>query len=151
MIPTKEIDEFHVIDTIEEPNETPKVLLENKKLKKQYEVSGKVLEAQYRVGENFLVLVTEGNPFEEALYVYYFSNSLHLMDSLELSAMYSEGMLRNISISDSGNIIFLFFDNNEQWLLKVYSHSRYAFFNNKYPVKRNMSIFHKNWLSLKKS
>lgn len=148
---TMEIDEFHVIDTIEKPNETPRVLLENKSLKKQYEVSGKVLEAQYRIGENFLVLVTEGNPFEEALYVYYFSNSLHLMDSLELSAMYSEGILRNVSLSDSGDIMFSFFDNDEQWVLKVYSNPKYTFFNNKYPVKRNMSVFHKNWLSLKKS
>ncbi|MET1256084.1 hypothetical protein [Aliikangiella maris] len=149
-MPTKEINEFHVIDTIEKPNETPRVLLENKNLKKQIEVSGKVLEAQYRIGENFLILVTEGNPFEEALYVYYFSNSLDLMDSLELSAMYSEGMLRNVALSDSGDIMFSFFDNNEQWVLKVFSHPKYAFFNNKYPVKSKISVFHKNWLSLTK-
>lgn len=145
---TKEINEFHVIDTIEKINETPRVLLENKNLKKQFEVLGKVLEAQYRIGENFLVLVTEGNPFEEALYIYYFSSSLHLIDSLELSAMYAEGMLRNISIADSGDIMFSFFDNDEQWVLKVYSSPKYAFFNNKYPVKRKSSIFHKKWLSL---
>ncbi|MEJ2755785.1 MAG: hypothetical protein P8104_08130 [Gammaproteobacteria bacterium] len=150
-MPTKEINEFHVIDTIEQPDETPRMLLENKILKKQFEISGKVLEAQYRIGENFLVLVTEGNPFEEALYVYYFSSSLQLLDSLELSAMYSEGMLRNISLSDSGGIMFSFFDHDERWVLNVYSHPKYAFFNNKYPVKRKMSIFHKKWLSLKKS
>jgi len=147
---TKEINEFHVVDTIEKPDETPRILLENKKLNKQIEVSGKVLEAQYQIGENFLLLVTEGNPFEEALYVYYFSNTLNLMDSLELSAMYSEGILRNVSLSDSGDIMFSFFDNSEKWVLKVYSHPKYAFFNNKYPVKRKTSIFHKNWLSLKK-
>jgi hypothetical protein len=150
-MPTKEINEFHVIDTIEKPDETPRMLLENKILKKQFEVSGKVLEAQYRIGENFLVLVTEGNSFEEALYVYYFSSSLQLLDSLELSAIYSEGMLRNISLSDSGDIMFSFFYNDERWVLKVYSHTKYAFFNNKYPVKRKMSVFHKKWLSLKKS
>lgn len=150
-MPTREINEFYVVETIEKNDETPRVLLENKNLKKQIEVSGKVLEAQYRIGENFLVLVTEGNPFEEALYVYYFSNSLHLMDSLELSAMYSEGMFRNVSLSDSGDIKFSFFDNDEQWVLKVYSHPRHTVFNNKYPVKRNVSFFHKNWLSLKKS
>jgi hypothetical protein len=150
-MPTKEINEFHVIDTIEKPDETPRVLLENINLKKQIEVSGKVLEAQYRIGENFLILVTEGNPFEEALYVYYFNASLQLMDSLELSAIYSEGMLRNVSLSGSGDIKFSFFDNDEQWILKVYSNPKYLFFNNKYPVKRKMSFFHKNCLSLKKS
>lgn len=147
----KEISEFQVIDTIEKPDETPKILLENQNLKKHITVPGKVLEAQYRVGENFLVLVTEGNPFEEALYIYYFSNSLQLMDSLELSAMYAEGMLRNVSVSDSGEIEFSFFDNNEQWILKVFSNPIYTFFNNKYPVKRKSSVFHKSWLSLKKS
>ena len=106
---TKEINEFHVVDTIEKTDETPRVLLENKTLNKQFEVSGKVLEAQYRIGENFLVLVTEGNPFEEALHVYYFSNTLDLIDSLELSAMYSEGMLRNVSLSDIGRYyVFVF-------------------------------------------
>lgn len=146
----KEISEFYVIDKIEKPDQTPKVLLENQYLKKQILVSGKILEAQYRVGENFLVLVSEGYPFEEALYVYYFSNSLQLMDSLELSAMYAEGILRNVSISDTGEIKFSFFDINEQWILKVFSKSKYAFFNNKYPVKRKLSFFHKSWLSLKK-
>ena len=146
-MPTKEISEFHVVDTIEKPNETPKVLIENKKLKKQITVSGKVLEAQYRIGENFLVLTTEGSPFEEALYIYYLSNHLRLLDSLELSASYSEGILRNVSLSDSEEIMFSFFDKDERWLLKVYSHPKHAFFNTKYPVKRKMSAFHKNWLS----
>ncbi|SBS35020.1 hypothetical protein MSP8887_03318 [Marinomonas spartinae] len=150
-MPTKEINEFHVIDTIEEANKTPRVVLENNKLKKQTKISGKVLEAQYQIGENFLILVTEGNPFEEALYIYYFSASLQLMDSLELSATYAEGMVRNISLSDSGNINFSFFDNDEQWVLKVHSNPKFSFFSNKYPVKRKMSCFHKSWLSLSKS
>lgn len=146
----KEIKEFHVIDTIEKPEETPRILLENEKLKKQFYVQGKVLEAQYKIGENFLVLVTEGNPFEEALYIYYVSDNLNIMDSLELSAMYSEGMLRNLSLTDSGDIVFSFFDKSEQWVLKAYSEPKYTFCNNKYPVKRKMSFFHKSWLDLKK-
>lgn len=72
------------------------------------------------------------------------------MDSLELSAVYSEGMLRNVSFSDAGEITFSFFDNNEQWVLKIFSNPKYVPFNSKYPVKRKMS-FHKCWLSLKKS
>ena len=147
----KEISEFQVIDTIEKPDKTPKILLENHKLKKQVEVVGKILEAQYRVGDNFLILVTEGNPFEEALYLYYFSDSLQLMDSLELSAMYAEGMLRNVLVSNSDMIKFSFFENNEQWVLKIFSSPRYTIFSNKYPVKRKLSVLHKNWLSLKKS
>lgn len=146
-----EIYEFHIIDAIERADEAPRVLLENKNLRKKFEVSGKVLEAQYRIGENYLLLVTEGNPMEEALYVYYFSGSLHLLDSLELSAMYSEGIIRNISISDSGDIKFPFFDNEDLWVLKVYSVPKYDWFNNKYPVKRKKAMFRKKWLSLKKA
>jgi hypothetical protein len=146
----KQISDFQVRDTIEKPDKTPKILLENTKLKKQVEVLGKILEAQYRVGENFLILVTEGNPFEEALYIYYFSNRLQLMDSLELSAMYAEGMLRNVSVANSDIIKFSFFDNNEQWVLKIFSSPKYTILSNKYPVKRKLSIFHKNWLSLAK-
>ena len=147
----KEISEFQVIGTIEKPDETPKILLENQKSQNQIEVSGKVLEAQYRVGDNFLVLVTEGNPFEEALYIYYFSNSLQLLDSLELSAMYAEGILRNVSVANSDEIKFSFFDNNEQWTLKILLNPKYTVCSNKYPVKRKLSVFHKSWLSLKKS
>ncbi|BBA32786.1 uncharacterized protein sS8_0821 [Methylocaldum marinum] len=66
----KETEEFKVRDIIEKPDTTPKILLENTQSKKQVEVLGKILEAQYRIGDNFLVLVTEGNPFEEALYIY---------------------------------------------------------------------------------
>lgn len=147
----KEINDFRIIDTIEKPDETPKILLENQKLKNQIKVSGKILEAQYRVGDNFLFLVTEGNPFEEALYIYYFSNSLQLTDSLELSVMYAEGMLRNVSIVSSEEIEFSFFDKNEHWVLKIFSNPKCTIFSNKYPVKRKLSVFHKNWLSLKKS
>lgn len=145
-----EISDFQIGRTIETPKKTPKILLENKKSKQSVEVLGKVLDAQYRVGDNFLLLVTEGNPFEEALYIYYLDKSMQLMDALELSAMYAEGMLRNLSIADPDTIKFSFFDSNEQWILKIYSYPKREFWKNRYPVKRRFSIFHKSWLSLKK-
>lgn len=149
-MPIKKINEFHVLDTIEKANETPRILIENQDLRKRMVVSGKVLEAQYRMGENYLVLVTEGNPFEEALYVYCFNSSLQLLDSLELSAMYAEGMLRNICFSESGDIHFSFFDDSERWVLKVRSKPGYVLFHNAYPVKRKMPVYHKSWLSLQR-
>lgn len=147
----KEISEFQVIDMMGSYDDTPTTLLEHHKLKKKIEVLGKVLEAQYRVGDNFLVLTTEGNPFEEALYIYYFNSGLQLIDSLELSAMYAEGMLRNLYVANPNEIKFSFFDNSEQWVLKIFSSPKYTIFSSKYPVKRKLSVFHKNWLSLKKS
>lgn len=147
----KEISDFRVGQAIAKPDKTPRIILENTKLNKTVEVPGKVLEAQYRVGDNFLILVTEGNPFEEALYIYYFNNNIRLMDSLELSAMYAEGMLRNLSVADQNTIKFSFFDMDEQWILTIFSPPKYKIFGDKYPVKRKLSFFHKNWLSLKKS
>ncbi len=41
--------------SIEKPNSTPKIWLENTRLKKQVEVLGKILEAQYHVDDNFLL------------------------------------------------------------------------------------------------
>lgn len=146
----KQINEFQVVDTIEESDKTPKVVLENKNLKKKIQVLGQVLERQYRVGERFLVLLTEGNPFEEALYIYFFSKNLQVIDALELSAMYSEGILNNVSVSNSDEIRFSFFYRDDQWALKIFSCPKYKLFSNKYPVKRHLSIFNKNWLSLKK-
>jgi hypothetical protein len=147
----KKIKEFQVKDTIEKPDTTPKILLENTRSKKQVEVLGKILEAQYIVGNNFLLLVTEGNPFEEALYIYYFNSSLQIIDSLELSAMYAEGMLRNLSVADSDSIQFSFFENDEQWILKILPIPKFIIRGNKYPVKRRSPIFHRSWLKLKKS
>jgi hypothetical protein len=146
----KEINDFQIRGTMEQPDETPKVVIENTELKKQVEVLGSVLEAQYSVENNFLVLVTEGNPFEEALYIYYFDDCLQLIDALELSAMYSEGMLRDISVVSSNSLAFSFFDKNERWILEILSRPKY-FCSNKYPVKRTSSIFSKKWLKLMRS
>lgn len=146
-----EIEGFKVKRTMEEPDETPRVLIENSQIKKQVEVIGKILEAQYRVGDDFLLFVTEGNPFEEALYIYFLDSNLQVKDSLEISAMYAEGILRNLSVVDSNRIIFSFFDNDEKWILEIFSSPKLTMFKNKYPIKRRMPIYQKSWLSLKKS
>lgn len=147
----RETLEFQVKKTSEHPDMTPNVLLENTHSKRQVEVLGKILEAQYRIGDNFLLLVTEGNPFEEALYIYYFDKSLQIKDSIELSAMYAEGMLRNLSVTNANTIQFSFFDNDERWLLKILPSPEWIFGRNTYPAKNRGSLFHKSWLRLKKA
>lgn len=147
----KEIKEFNVVDSIEKSGTTPKILLENTRTKKQVEVFGKVLEAQYRIGDDFLLLITEGNSFEEALYVYYFNGNLQLIDSLELSAMYTEGMLRNLSVINPDTIHFSFFENDDRWSLKILPNPKYIIFGRKYPVKRKSPLLRKCKLILEKS
>ena len=146
----REVTELKVAGTVENTGETPRIVLEDKSAERQVEVLGKVLEAQYRVGDDFLVLVTEGNPYEEALYIYYFNKHLELLDSLELSAMYGAGVLGNISTANRNEVCFSFFDSDERWALRVYPAPRYTVFGNRHPVKRTFSVFHKSWLSLKK-
>lgn len=145
------ISDLQVAGTLEKLGETPKILLENQDSGKQVEVLGKVLEAQFGVGDNFLVLITEGSPFEEALYIYYLNDCLKVMDCLELSAMYAAGMLGGISISSSDEIVFSFFESADRWVLTVYSDPRYTISCKSYPVKRKLSVFKKRWLSLKKA
>jgi len=147
----KEIKEFQIRDVKNQAETTPEILLENINTKKQIEVLGGVLEKQYRIGDDFLLLVTEGSPFEEALYIYYLTNNLQIKDSLELSAMYAEGMLRNVSVIDSDKIEFSFFSNDEKWILKIFSAPKYIIFGNNHPIKRGSSIFHRSRLKLKKS
>jgi hypothetical protein len=122
----EESSDFQIKKIREEYDKAPKILIEHLKSESQIEIPGKILEAQYRVGENFLVFVTEGNPFEEALYLYYFNKSLEVIDSLELSAMYTEGMLRNLSVINPDVIKFSFFGSQEEWTLKIFANPRFV-------------------------
>lgn len=145
-----EIKEFHINKIVDEPDKTPSILVENGETNKCVEVLGKILEAQYRIGSDFLLLVTEGNPIEEALYIYYLNSNLKVKDSLELSAMYAEGMLRNLSIVEPSRVTFSFFENDEKWVLEILQSPKFTLLDNRHPVKKRGSIFQKGWLRLKK-
>lgn len=147
----REIHDFRIKATIEDSKATPRILLENIRTGKQREVIGKVLEAQYGNDDKTLLFVTEGNPFEEALYIYYLDDELKMLDVLELSAMYAGGILGHITPLDPGSISFSFFEQDERWVLSVLSEPGYAFLENRHPVKRRTSILTKRWLKLRKS
>lgn len=147
----REIHDFRIKATIEGPEATPRIVLENTRTGKQREVVGKVLEAQYGIDDKALLFVTEGNPFEEALYIYYLDGDLKILDALELSAMYAGGILDNVTLLDPGSISFSFFEQDERWVLRVLSAPGHAFLENRHPVKRRTSILAKRWLKLRKS
>lgn len=146
----QQIKDFYIISTIDKHDEAPKILIGHSQIKNQVEVVGKILEAQYRFGNFFLLLISEGNPLEEALYIYYLNCDLQVQDALEISVMYAEGLLRNLSVFDSNKIVFSFFENDEQWMLEILSSPQFVFLKNKYPIKRRMSLFKKSWLNLNK-
>lgn len=128
----------------------PSAQLRHVQLNKTVVVTGSVLEAQYAVDNYFLLIVSEGNPLEEALYIYFLDKELVIKDALELSVEYTSGIFKNVSIVDSLSIMFSFFENDDAWLLTVLNSPGYQLLKNTYPVKRRSSIFHKSWLTLTK-
>lgn len=147
----REMHDFRIKATIEDAEATPRIVLKNTRTGKQCEVVGKVLEAQYGIDDKALLFVTEGNPFEEALYIYYLDGELKILDVLELSAMYAEGILDHVTLLDPDSISFSFFEQDERWVLRVLSEPGYAFLENRHPVKRRTSILARRWLKLRKS
>ncbi len=147
----RETNEFETIEVESSADTTPKIIIKNSKLKDSVEVIGGVLDAQYVADDNYILFVTEGNPLEEALYIYFLDSSLRIKDSLELSVDYASGIVGDFSIEELSSIKFSFFDKDDSWILTVFDSPRVLFFGNKYPVKRRTSIFLKSWLRLEKS
>ena len=146
----RQTDEFKIKNIIKNPDETPGLQLENTGLNRSIEVSGKILEAQYSVDDHFLLFTTEDCPFEEALHIYYLSPQLDVLDALELSAVYTAGMLGGLAVDNDDTIRFSFFEKNECWTLKILPKPEYAFFDRRHPVKRKMPFYIKCWLKLNK-
>ena len=80
-------------------------------------VLGKELIDQYKVGNFYLVLLTEDCPFEEALHIYLFDSNADLVDHLELSAAYHAGIFKLKALHDDG-LSFSFFSEEELWQLR---------------------------------
>lgn len=146
----RQTDEFKIKNIIKNPDETPGLQLENTGLNRSIEVSGKILEAQYSVDDHFLLFTTEDCPFEEALHIYYLSPQLDVLDALELSAVYTAGMLGGLAVDNDDTIRFSFFEKNECWTLKILPKPEYVFFDRRHPVKRKMPFYIKCWLKLNK-
>ncbi|MEI8632843.1 hypothetical protein P4S72_14175 [Vibrio sp. PP-XX7] len=84
-----------------------------------------------------MLFLTEGNPFEEALYICYLDHDLQLIETLELSAIYAEGMLRDLDIASTNSVQFSFFDPNEIWLLSILPEPTFSLRGNTPPVKES--------------
>ncbi|MDE8602607.1 hypothetical protein M3I01_006660 [Marinomonas sp. RSW2] len=141
---------FEVLKAESTGNDTPKIRLNNSTVNDSVQLIGGVLEAQYTVGDNYLLFITEGNPLEEALYIYLIDNQLRIKDTLELSAEYASGIFKTPLIIGLDSIKFSFFEKDDNWLLSVSDNPKISFFNFKYPVKRKKTFLNRTWLQLKK-
>ncbi|MGN2248107.1 hypothetical protein ACFWZ3_15610 [Frateuria sp. GZRR35] len=113
-------------------------------------VAGKVIERQYRFGDRHLLLLTEGNPYEEALHVHYLDGELRLLDSIELSAPYTAGVLDHVAVVAANALAFSFFDSHERWRLEIADTPRWRLWGNAFPARRKRPLLCKAWLDLEK-
>jgi hypothetical protein len=149
-----EIRETNIFEVLKVENTgsiPPQIILNNSTLNDSIQVIGGVLEAQYTVDDKYLLFITEGNPLEEALYIYLLDNKLSIKDTLELSANYASGIFNNPLIIGLDSLRFSFFEKDDNWLLTVSDNPKVSFFNFKYPVQRKRAFLSKIWLQLKKS
>jgi hypothetical protein len=81
-------------------------------------IDGHVLEAQYHVPSGYLLVTSEGNPFEEGLHIYLLGDDFHINDQVALSAIYHSGIFGDVAISRDECFEFTFFG-NDRWRLTI--------------------------------
>jgi hypothetical protein len=81
------------------------------------EVEGRVIEMQFRCENGYLVVTSDGNPFEEMVHFYLLSHTTRFLDGLSLGRMYHSGILHDTSVCDD-SLEFSFFG-PERWRLSI--------------------------------
>ncbi len=125
--------------------EAPTLVLRHVRSANKVELHGGVLEAQFEDERGYLVVTTEGNPQEEALFIHWLNPALHIEDSLEISADYTPGIFKNptAALTEEG-IVFSFFDDGKRWSVTVLKSPRWL--RHKYPVKRKTPFWQRSRL-----
>lgn len=87
-------------------------------------LDGATLEAQFRVPPDYyLLILTDGCPYEESLHIYLLDTALAVRDTLHLGAPYTSGMLDNVQILEEDTLEFTFTE-SARYRLKVHSPAR---------------------------
>ncbi len=81
------------------------------------EVEGTVLEGQFRCSKGYLVIASDGIPFEEALHFYLVGSGGDLLDGISLGQAYHAGILRDAAAGQD-TLDFSFFG-DERWRLSI--------------------------------
>jgi hypothetical protein len=139
---------FKVKAVHDSPNETPFIDFIFTPSGKQLTLSGVYLEAQFAVGNDFILFITDDCPFEERLSIYYLDPAAELLDSLQLCVWYTPGILTNLRIKQPNQLHFSFFDASENWVLSVLSKPEIQFWANSHPITRKRPFMHKAYFNL---
>lgn len=81
-------------------------------------VDGVTLEHQVQLPAGHLLFLTEDDPFEEGLHIYFLNHEKRPVDGLELAAPYASGMLRDMRSEPDGSVSFSFFG-DDRWRVAV--------------------------------
>lgn len=82
------------------------------------QVRGRVLEAAYRLQSGYLVLTSDGNPYEEVLHCHLFSAAMDAVDDLSLGQAYASGIVKHLRVVEGQCLEFSFFG-DEIWRLSI--------------------------------
>lgn len=110
---------------------------------------GAVLEAEFANDQGTLVLLTEDRPTEEALHLVWLGTQLQIWDHLELSAPYTPGLLRQLTVAGAQQLTFAFFAPDETWCLTVFDAPRLVWMPRRHPVQRHARFGSRSWLDLR--
>jgi hypothetical protein len=110
---------------------------------------GAVLEAEFANDQGTLVLLTEDRPVEEALHLVWLGPQLQIWDHLELSAPYTPGLLRQLTVAGAQQLTFAFFAPDETWCLTVFEGPRLVWTPRRHPVQRHARFGSRSWLDLR--
>jgi hypothetical protein len=83
------------------------------------EVKGRAIEAQFRYRRGYLIITSDGNPFEEIAHIYLLGHDFHVVDLVWLGAMYHSGVVRNIISRGDDCLEFAFFGGSDRWKLTI--------------------------------
>ena len=92
------------------------ILLDGKQTQK--DIYGAYLELCLKVGDRYLVFMTDDIPGEDMLHIHLLGSDLNIIDSATIGGMYSTGSFKNHNVKGPSQITFNFIGGNE-WRVDV--------------------------------
>lgn len=149
-MPLQASGDLHVQKSLVSEDAAPRITLAKHPDGETVELEGAVMEAEFSCGDVYVVITTEGCPYEEALHIYCVGQRMDIVDHLELSAAYAPAVLDQLSIAGPNEITFTFFSPSETWSLTVLDAPKFMFGRSAHAVKRRMGFARKSRLRLTK-
>ena len=83
------------------------------------QVNGRAIEAQFGVRRGYVLITDDANPLEEVAHIYLLGLDFHVVDVVQLGAMYHSGAVRDLTSRGEDCIEFAFFGGSDRWRLTI--------------------------------